>query len=183
VLNQLAALANQMDDQRFTPELQAAYQKTVNNIRDMISGLRPSMLNYGLHAALQELVDGLSLQAAEKTVISLSLPASSERYPAEVELQLFRIIQQAAQNALQHGSASHVEISGRLSPSAADLHVTDNGKGFDIPSPFDVIGLLERKHFGLAGMYERAAIIDASIEIDSKPDQGTQISVRWRLPH
>jgi signal transduction histidine kinase len=181
VLNQLAALANQMDDQRFTPELQDAYQKTVNNIRDMISGLRPSMLNYGLYAALQELVDDLNKQAAGQTEIRVNLSANSERYPPEVELQLFRIAQQAVHNTLQHGSASLVEISGRLLPNLAELRVDDNGKGFDIPSPFDVISLLERQHFGLAGMYERAAIINANIELHSRPGEGTHITVRWQL--
>ncbi len=179
VLNQLAALANQLDDQRFTPELQSAYQQTVKSIRDMISGLRPSMLNYGLYSALLELVDDLNAQAAGKTSIHLNLPASSERYPPEVELQLFRIVQQAAQNALQHSGASRVEISGRLSPDAAEFFVHDNGKGLDIPSPFDVISLLEKQHFGLAGMYERAAIINANLDIGSTHGTGTQISVRW----
>lgn len=180
VLNQLAALANQMDDQRFTPQLQAAYQKTVNSIRDMISGLRPSMLNYGLHAALQELVDELNKQIAGKIEIRLHLPANSERYPPEVELQLFRIAQQAVQNALQHGGASQVEISGKLQPYLVELRIVDNGKGFDIPSPFDVISLLERQHFGLAGMYERAAIIHARIDLHSRPGQGTRITVHWQ---
>lgn len=180
VLNQMAALANQMDDQRFTPELQAAYQKTVNSIRDMISGLRPSMLNYGLFAALEELVDDLNKQAAGKTDIHLNLAANSERYQPDVELQLFRIAQQAVYNALQHGGASKVEISGKLLPNSVELCIVDNGKGFDIPSPFDVISLLERQHFGLAGMYERAAIVHASIDLHSKPGEGTQITVRWQ---
>ncbi len=182
VLNQLAALANQMDDQRFTPQIQAAYQKTVNSIRDMISGLRPSMLNYGLYSALEELVDDLNKQAAEKTGICLNLAGSSERYSPDVELQLFRIAQQAVHNALQHGGATRVELSGKLLPNSVELSIIDNGKGFDIPSPFDVISLLERQHFGLAGMYERAAIIHATIELQSRPGQGTHIIVRWQPP-
>jgi signal transduction histidine kinase len=182
VLNQLAALANQMDDQRFTPQLQAAYQKTVNSIRDMISGLRPSMLNYGLYSALEELVDDLNKQVSGETELHLNLVACSERYPPEVELHLFRIAQQAVINALQHGGATRVELSGKLLPNSVELSIIDNGKGFDIPSPFDVISLLERQHFGLAGMYERAAIIHATIELQSRPGQGTHIIVRWQPP-
>jgi len=57
-----------------TPQFKTAYQATVQHIREIISGLRPAMLNYGLRAALDEMVDELALKLEEKPQIVLEMP-------------------------------------------------------------------------------------------------------------
>lgn len=186
VLNQLAVLANRMDERLFTPELEQAYHETVASIRDMINGLRPTMLNYGLYPGLQELVDELQQQAnirqpaGTPIQISLDVPATLERYPLDVELHLFRIIQQAGYNTLHHARATTLIITGQLVPDQVTLAVVDNGTGFDVKGPLDLTALLAGKHYGLAGMHERAAIIGAELQIHSAPGQGTKVTIHWQ---
>jgi len=56
----------------------------------------------------------------------------------------------------------------------------DDGLGFHDPNQYSFDKLLENKRFGMAGMYERAAIIGAHISIDTEPEQGTTLTVQWR---
>jgi two-component system sensor histidine kinase DegS len=101
------------------------------------------------------------------------------RYPPEVELHLFRIVQQACQNAIQHAEAGLICIHGQFEPDKVELLVGDDGKGFTMGEDSRLSWLLANHHYGLATMHERAALIGACIQISSSPGQGTQIRVVW----
>lgn len=181
VLGQMTALATTIAGSSVIPQFTPVYQTTIQHIREIISGLRPSMLEFGLLTALDEVVDEVTAlappEAAPRVVIDV--PSSQERYPLEVEAHLYRIVQQACQNAVQHGKAQQIRIEGTLEPQKIFLRVQDNGKGFVIGNRVDLAWLLSQKHFGLAGMHERAALIGARLELDSTPGQGTRISIYW----
>jgi ligand-binding sensor domain-containing protein/signal transduction histidine kinase len=117
----------------------------------------------------------LARQAADHSSVHLSLkldPVSLRAWP-EVEYQLLRIAQEAISNSLRHADARKLEICLQSTPREANLTIVDDGVGFDAAStPFG--------HFGVVGMRERAAEIDAELSIESMPGNGT--SVRIRLP-
>ncbi len=138
------------------------------------------MLNYGLTLGLHGLTDEIGSQVKGDIEVNIQLPENQIRYPAEVELHLYRIVQQACQNALKHSQATSLCISGNLSENQVELQVADNGIGFDVSKGVDINTLLEGKQFGLAGMYERAALIGAQLQIASIPEQGTQVKVAWK---
>jgi signal transduction histidine kinase len=183
VLSDLAIMAQSMDDQQANDEYQNAYQSGVQHIRVIISGLRPAMLNYGLRSALDELVDELcanpKIQINGKPDIVLSVPPSQQRYPEEVELHFYRMVQQACENALNHAQASRISISGFLKDDSIDLRIDDDGIGFDVAIPLELDILLSNHHFGLAGMYERAALIKADMYINSSAESGTTVYMVW----
>ncbi len=181
VLGQLAVLAMNTGQEQPSPQFDAAYQSTVQHIREIISGLRPAMLNYGIRAALDEMVDDLALKLEDKPEIVLELPSSEVRYPPEVELHLYRIVQQAVRNALQHAQAQHIRICGKLEQQVAELAVEDDGVGFAAGERPDLTELLSNRQFGLAGMQERAALIGGEVQIHSKPVEGTKVLVRWQI--
>ena len=137
------------------------------------------MLNYGLQMGIRELAEELYTRLGSEIEINSQLPESELRYPPAVELHLFRIVQQACQNTIQHAHATDLNITGRLEQSQVELTVTDNGKGFEAGQELDLNGLLAGRHFGLAGMYERAALINAQLKIISAPTQGTKVCVIW----
>jgi signal transduction histidine kinase len=85
---------------------------------------------------------------------------------------IFRIVQESLTNVTRHTGASHVEITLLQRADELLVEVHDNGKGFD-PASAAI-----RKSFGLLGMRERAAVLGGSIDIASKPEQGTVISLR-----
>ncbi len=180
VLGQLAVLAMNTGQEEPTPQFKTAYQATVQHIREIISGLRPAMLNYGLRAALDEMVDELALKLDEKPQIVLELPPGEVRYPAEVEMHLYRIVQQAVRNALQHAQAQRIRIYGKLNECEAELAVEDDGVGFAASEQTDLAGLLSNRQFGLAGMLERAKLINGEVYIRSAVDRGTMVAVRWQ---
>lgn len=94
--------------------------------------------------------------------------------PAEVEVQLVRIVQEALTNVRKHASASRIWIRHRGDAGVWLLDIQDNGRGFD---PRDFFGV---SRHGLAGMQERAELIGANLEVQSEPGEGTL--VRLRLP-
>ncbi len=188
VLAQLAMLAMSVDERQAGKQFKQAYQTTVQRIREIISGLRPGMLAYGIYPALDELVDETATQLpalfsqSEREAwpaVNLDLMPSAERYPADVELQIYRIVQQACQNAVAHSKARRISITGELAGGRIQLQVVDDGIGIEEVGPVDLEDLLARKHFGLAGMYERAAVIGAKIDIQSTPANGTCVSLVW----
>jgi signal transduction histidine kinase len=180
VLGQLAMLAMNMDEGPASQQFSDAYQTTVQRIREIISGLRPALLEFGLPSALEELVDETSQRVPDSPQIELDQKPSEARYPPEVELHLYRIVQQACQNAVQHAEAGRISIYARFEPQDIELRVEDDGKGFAAGENPDLSGLLAKRQYGLVTMHERAALIGASIQITSTPGHGTQVQLAWR---
>lgn len=91
--------------------------------------------------------------------------------PPEVGLCLFRVLQEALQNATKHSGVKHVEVT--LNENANELHlaVRDYGKGFNVDTAKQASGL------GLTSMQERVRTVSGTLSIESKPMGGTTIQV------
>ncbi len=179
VLGQMALLRLSIGEGEVPAQFDQAYQSATSHVRGIINTLRPTMLNYGLRAALDELADEAAEVTGADVPIEVDVPASAARYPATVELHLYRILQQACENALKHARAKAIRIAGRLDTDAVELTVEDNGAGFAAGQSLDLVGLLANQHYGLAGMFERAALIGAQLKIDSVPERGTRVHIAW----
>lgn len=178
VLSRVAVLAVYAADE--IPEAsQKAFDELTAHLRQTIAGLRPAMLQYGLQAALVELGDELAERTNGNPAVGVALAPSEARYPEPVEQHLFRIVQQAVENALKHAEARNIVVSGQLESDAVRLCVEDDGVGLPADEPTDLASLVANDHFGLAGMYERASLIGAELHIGSAGDDGTRIEVRW----
>ena len=180
ILNQLAVLQMNLDDTNPSPKFQEAYDGLTQRLREIVSDLRPPMLNYGLKSALEELADNLMERSKETVSVMVGLQSDGSRYPSEVELHLFRIIQEACENALRHAQAKSIKISGSLNAQEINLHLQDDGIGFYPGEALDLDTLIAKKHFGLAGMVERAAIIGARVGIESGSKEGTRLQIIWK---
>lgn len=175
-INDLFGLMQQSDR---SAELSQRHQELNDNVRRLIYRLRPAMLDFGLYHALSELVDEMAARLGDAVQVSLMMPAGSVEYDDHVEEQVYRIVQQAAENAVQHGAPRTLSISGRLEPGRIDLLVEDDGAGFDLAGA-GLPDLLRAGHYGLAGMSERAALIGAQLAFDSAPGQGARVRLRWQ---
>jgi len=178
VLNQFAGLSMRVDE-KTALDFKEEFQAVSTSLRQMIQGLRPAMLNYGLVPALEDLVSDLSLRIENDMSIQADMSCSGSRYDAKVEAHLYRIVQQACENALRHAQASSIQVRGRCDPDGVHLNITDDGIGFSNPDQLDFNTLLSEKHFGLANMFERAVLIGAELRIESSTGRGTQISITW----
>ena len=133
--------------------------------------LRPFALDdLGLPAALRAYVD----RWAEHFNVPAQLHVTGlaeERLSPDMESHLYRITQEALNNVAKHSQATKVEVLLERRDSQAILIIEDNGIGFDVQTqPF--------RTMGLSGMRERATMLGASFEIESKPDAGTTVFVR-----
>jgi signal transduction histidine kinase len=176
-LNDLALLQRKTKD----PVLSEGITKVIGSLRKAINGLRPELLSYGLATALYDLADGFNDRQSEIAVL-VQLEGEPIPIAPKVEQHLYRIVQQACENSLRHSHAKLVRIIGIITTKAIHLTVTDDGIGFDVESALDFSELIANQHFGLAGMHERASLINATLTIQSNSEHGTRISIYWKNP-
>jgi two-component system sensor histidine kinase UhpB len=150
-------------------------ERTYRVARGMMRRLRPSVLDeLGLPTALQELIDDWNTAHGD-AFCRLQLTGDLGDLGDELEINLYRIIQEALTNAAKHSGATEVNIAVAAEagpPAAVSISVRDNGAGFD-PA-------LVRSGLGLLGMRERTAAMRGEFAVESSP--GTGVTVRIRIP-
>lgn len=161
-------------------EFEKAVQQINDMVRDIMSGLRPSSLDMGLDVALEELADQPEAQIGGKIQIATDLQAPIPlNYDQNVELHLYRIVQQACHNAYEHANAQSILITGLFKKDEIRLSVTDDGNGLPFQGMPNLSELLSNHHFGLANIFERAKLIDAELSLQSSPKRGTKLEITW----
>ncbi len=177
-LGYLVELQNSNSDQK---EFEKAVQQINDMVREIMSGLRPSSLDMGLDIAIEELADQPEAQIGGKIKVETNLEVPNPlNYDRNAELHLYRIIQQACHNAYEHAQAQTILIAGRLAEDEVKLSIADDGIGLPFQGPPNLNELLANHHFGLANIYERAKIINASVSIHSSPMKGTSLELIWK---
>ena len=159
-------------------ELEQLTEKTIDDLRRVTRALRPIYLeDLGLLAAFEMLTREMS--GTNGTEIEFKTTGAEQRLSPNIELALYRIAQEALNNTARHANASRASVSLGFTPEAVLLEVVDNGQGFEVPrSPAD---FAPSRHYGLLGLFERAELIDADLRIESKPGQGTRVTVKLNL--
>jgi signal transduction histidine kinase len=158
-------------------ELHEQLQAAIEDLRRMIRGLRPIYLeDLGLVAALKMLVRDAEVEIGHPA--EFAVKGDLRRLSAHTELEIYRIAQEALSNVGKHASCKKLEIAVSFSQDGFQMHIKDDGIGFDAPSNIGKLGA--SGHFGLLGMYERAELIGATLNIWSTPDRGT--SIEFGLP-
>lgn len=151
--------------------------ETVNTLRAICHDLRPPLLQHDLASALKALVE--QLDARSTAPIHLDVSADGLHLSDEVAVAIFRITQEALNNAIQHANASEIEVRLTHYPDRLRLTITDDGRG--ISGDTDAGRFVAQGHFGLAGMRERAAMIGGKLEVQTAPDYGTVVVLE--VPH
>jgi signal transduction histidine kinase len=148
---------------------------TIDSLRYFCNELRPDLLDrFGL-------IDAIELFTAEiekRTGTSCRIDVSGNlpNIPADIQIALFRIIQEAVNNIRRHAKANKIEVAIKFSDDSIEIAIKDNGIGFEMP---DFIGdSASRGKLGVVGMNERAHLIGGNFNVDSQVGKGTIISVR-----
>jgi signal transduction histidine kinase len=119
----------------------------------------------------------LTQQRDQRADASIDFKVTGDQWRLEpdVELALYRITQEGLNNIIQHAQASHASVQLHYYKNGLRLSIKDDGTGFFVPeSPAE---FAPQGHFGLLGIYERAEMIDARLEIDSSPGEGTTLTI------
>jgi two-component system, NarL family, sensor histidine kinase UhpB len=157
--------------------LEAVARQIDRDVDQLVWELRPTALDdLGLRAALANYIQEWSRRANVHAALHTS-GLLDARLPSEVETTLYRIAQEALTNVAKHARATTVEIILERRNDHVLLIVEDNGVGFE---PAQAAS--GRQGFGLVGMRERAALVGATLEIESA-GKGTTILVRMAAPH
>lgn len=156
-------------------ELEQLATAAWQDVRRFSEALRPAYLEqFGLEPALRTLCEQAdTLSTAPKC--SFAVEGAVRRISSEVEVALFRIAQEALNNARQHADAQRVAVTLKYDETRVVVTVSDDGRGFDPPrSPAE---LAASGHFGLAGIRERALLIGGQLDVNAAPRRGTRIEV------
>ncbi len=151
-------------------KIRESKQETSDRIRALIRDLHRSPLGAkGLAEAIESFADEVGRDSGvlfHRDVEDISLPAP-------IALLLYHVAREGVMNALKHAHASNVWISVRQRGEFIELELKDDGRGFDTSAPGP------EGHFGMAMMRERAQVGGGSIDVQSAPDEGATITVRF----
>ncbi len=160
-------------------DTRALAHSTLRAIRNLSIDLRPSALDdLGLLPALRWYVK----EYQKKCSIDVEFHATGfkERLPAEMETALYRIVQECLTTTAKHANANRVTITLKEETDRVYARITDDGEGFDYEALLKTPG--QERGLGLAGMNERAVLLDGTLNIHSTFERGTIIEVSIPLP-
>ena len=121
---------------------------------------------------IEEMTADMKRQAGIKA--EFRVLGERRRLSSEVELTMFRIVQEALSNVRRHSKATEVTTVVELSDSTIRVTIKDNGIGFRAPALTS--DLRAEDGLGLIGMNERARLLGGDLVIDSEPDHGTTVT-------
>lgn len=145
-------------------------------LRQYSHELRPTILDdLGWLPALRFLADGVS----KRNKLPIYVKAEfTGRLPGPVELALYRVVQEALNNAVKHANATGVWISAKTEGEFLQCSIHDNGTGFDMHA---LRGKGQTRGLGLTGMQERMNAVGGTLQVVSEPRQGTELLISLPL--
>ena len=154
-------------------DIRSDVDSAIDSVRRFSRNLRPSALDdLGLLPALEWLC------SQARTPARLELRGEDRRLPADLELTLYRVVQEALTNVDKHAHATSAAVSVNFSETMLEVSVTDDGAGFD-GDPDE--NLLSAGHLGVAGMRERIALAGGEMRVESRAGLGTRLTFRFPL--
>jgi PAS domain S-box-containing protein len=161
---------DQAEARRSLEDLRKLTRGAMAEMRALLAELRPSTLT---DAELGDLLRLLGNAFTGRTNIPATVTvAGQSTLPADVQVAIYRVCQEALNNIAKHAGASMVEIDLKHEGTSIELSIRDDGRGFDPEQTTS-------GHYGLSMMHERAEGVGAQLSIVSQPGHGTQLTIRW----
>jgi two-component system sensor histidine kinase DegS len=167
----LSAMPNlDAESRELSAELAGAIDSGLAEARQAVMALR--LGTGGTHAHLCEMMHRFMDDFADRFGLRTEYECdhSTPRLSQRAEVELLRIVQEALNNVHRHADATIVRVRFQTRDGIVSLSVTDNGKGFDP-------GALVAGGYGLIGMRERAGLVNGRLTIDSRPLDGTRVTI------
>ena len=169
--------------------------QTIQETRTISNNLMPSVLSdFGVISAIKMLAENDRHETVDVTFIT-NLTADGPRLDKNIEIMLYRVTQEAVNNAIRHADPSHIHIQLINQENSLQLKITDDGRGFQLPRRESADGQVKNHEDisankvtavrppsqGLHNMQERAKLLNGKFKIHSTPGKGTRIQVS--VPH
>ncbi len=154
-------------------------EESINMVRSISKDLVPQTLeNFGLVPAIEEFIGKVQQVSGLKTSFLFSGLSERERFRPNIELTLFRVMQELTNNTIKHAEAGEIIIELHFDKKNLHLTFRDNGKGFDYVSKMNdpKLGL------GLRNIQSRLTVVNAGLDILSRPGAGTETKINIADP-
>jgi PAS domain S-box-containing protein len=175
----IAGIEADQSIERINEELKAVQEEILqvnNTMRAISQGLLPPLLShFGLEKTIRSHIDHIE-KANPDFKVSLDLHPESIAPDHRVRLVLFRIYQTSITNVIRHARAREVTIRYYMQENVYFLEIQDDGMGFEPPGSW--MSLAQNGHMGLVSARERAQSVGGTLELQSKPGEGTLVRVR-----
>lgn len=152
-------------------EAKHAAEAALQDVRRSVSTLRDANVHFSLQHELEALVERVNGNAC---TVDLTITGSEAGYARPGLMALYRAAQEGLTNIQKYAQATHVTLDVHFGPSLATLHLRDDGRGFD-PDALERAPV--KPSFGLQGIRERIELVSGQMSLQSKPQQGTELSV------
>jgi len=152
--------------------------EALEGLRRCAQDLRPQILDdLGLVAALEWMTEELAKNYGIDAHVEMK--GTERTLPAEVQLLLFRIAQEALSNTRRHAKASRAVVKLEFGDNKIKMTVSDNGKGLELPTRVE--DLASTGKLGIIGMYEQARLLGGTLVVNSELGKGTEVVVESPL--
>jgi signal transduction histidine kinase len=160
-------------------EISGVTSQAIEEVRQITHGLRPYQLDrLGLTQAIRASVE----RASANSPISFATRVEDidGLFDKDAEIHVYRIVQEAVTNVVKHSAATEAAVVIKKRTAIVTLSIRDNGQGFDTVKPFAHSHSLG---YGLNGIAERVRILGGTFTMDSRPGEGTSLTVEVPLPN
>jgi signal transduction histidine kinase len=168
-----ATLEDPTDARPLLNEVKTMVTGAIASVRQFSRDLRPLALeDLGLLAAIQYQVNQL---AQSEGIVDVHFHVEGEigELPADMEVSIYRILQETLNNVKKHANATEVKVTGIFSEDQIILTVKDNGQGFEVPEA--MTDFASSGSFGMMGLQERAQLFGGNLVVQSEPNKGTTV--------
>jgi two-component system nitrate/nitrite sensor histidine kinase NarX len=164
---------DQQEARRSLEDLRRLTRGAMAEMRSLLAELRPSTL---IDSDLGDLLRQLGNALEGRTNLPVVVNVTDEfKLPSNVQIAFYRICQEAINNIAKHAKANRVEINLKQDGTTVELHIRDDGLGFDTQETF-------AGHYGLGMMRERAETMGLLFAVTSQIGHGTELTLRWNTP-
>lgn len=177
-LQAIAGVIQQLEDPQ--PDAAAArdsLRSVAARLRGVATELHPPVLDdLGLMPAIEAGARQITKLTVVQQIDNQTGYTKAERPPPDVELAVYRIVQEAILNAERHSGGREVIVSGLVAADRIALEILDDGKG---ASEAEIDAAMRAGHLGVSSMRRRAAAAGAQFEIGAADPCGTRVTLRW----
>ena len=169
-------MKNGKDSRLQLGEISETASAAIDEVREIAYNLRPFHLDeLGLTKAVEAMLERVAKASAIDFRWKIDLIDGF--FPREAEINFYRIVQECVNNIVKHSGATRANVKIERDERGLKLSVRDNGKGFDTASM--ALKRASQSGFGLAGINERARILEGKLSINSEPGEGTTVKLAF----
>lgn len=155
-------------------QLKTLVTATLRDTRRFIFDVRPMILDdLGLFPTLRKYLE--TFEERSQFAVELAVSGQERRLDSDTEIIIFRIVQEALQNAVQHANPSRVRVGIDVEGGDIQVVVEDDGVGFDAEEVLQSAREQKGPSFGIASMLQRVEMLGGRLTLDSAPGRGTRL--------